>query len=217
MFAAHRNEHLTALLRSYSYDLKAKEPQSERKRKKASKKDDKDKASTSVVHIIDEWINCSRGTLVAYSENCNLSTKSVLFLREQWEVKRVEVSWLSTILGVHWTCNISHANDSWNLSPTTILGWAGLLKNPGSKHGIWTSRILILIFFLIYILTMIHQISKFRLLIFFFWDNFKSNLNEYGLASIWYLNMSCAHSVSCLNIKMTERGVREQPLSIYDL
>lgn len=51
--SAHRNEHLAASLRSFGNGLKAKEPQSERKRKKASKKEDKLKASTSVVHIPD--------------------------------------------------------------------------------------------------------------------------------------------------------------------
>ncbi|KAM1185869.1 hypothetical protein ACFXTH_015093 [Malus domestica] len=51
ILSAHRNEHLAALLRSFCNDLKAKEPQSERKRKKPSKREDQ--ATTSVVHIPD--------------------------------------------------------------------------------------------------------------------------------------------------------------------
>ncbi|KAH7578510.1 hypothetical protein ACOSP7_000187 [Xanthoceras sorbifolium] len=51
ILSAHRNEHLASSLRSFNDDLKAKEPQSERKRKKTSKKEDK--ATTSVVHIPD--------------------------------------------------------------------------------------------------------------------------------------------------------------------
>ena len=51
--SAHRNEHLAVSLRSFSNELKAKEPQSERKRKKASKKEDKLRVSTSVVDIPD--------------------------------------------------------------------------------------------------------------------------------------------------------------------
>ncbi|KAL6175120.1 hypothetical protein ACLB2K_051763 [Fragaria x ananassa] len=51
ILCAHRNEHLAALLRSYRDDLKAKEPQSDRKRKKASKKDDR--APEDIVHIPD--------------------------------------------------------------------------------------------------------------------------------------------------------------------
>ncbi|XP_022736981.1 protein MHF1 homolog isoform X1 [Durio zibethinus] len=43
--SAHRNEHLAASLRSFRNELKAKEPQSERKRKKGSRKDDKATAS----------------------------------------------------------------------------------------------------------------------------------------------------------------------------
>ncbi|KAH1131426.1 hypothetical protein J1N35_002804 [Gossypium stocksii] len=39
--SAHRNEHLAASLRAYSDELKAKEPQSERKRKKVPRKEDK--------------------------------------------------------------------------------------------------------------------------------------------------------------------------------
>ncbi|GMN60476.1 hypothetical protein TIFTF001_029581 [Ficus carica] len=53
ILAAHRNEHLAVSLRSCSNELKAKEPQSERKRKKASKKEDKLRVSTSVVDIPD--------------------------------------------------------------------------------------------------------------------------------------------------------------------
>ncbi|KAJ0054024.1 hypothetical protein Pint_01282 [Pistacia integerrima] len=51
ILSAHRNDHLASLLRSFCNDLKAKEPQSERKRKKASRKEDK--ATTSVVHVPD--------------------------------------------------------------------------------------------------------------------------------------------------------------------
>ncbi|XP_076942156.1 protein MHF1 homolog [Bidens hawaiensis] len=49
ILSAHRNKHLAETLRSFSYDLKAKEPQSEKKRKKGSNKEDK--ASSSVLHI----------------------------------------------------------------------------------------------------------------------------------------------------------------------
>ncbi|KAJ1270750.1 hypothetical protein BS78_06G075400 [Paspalum vaginatum] len=41
ILTAHRNEHLMGLLRSFSQELKGKEPASERKRKKSSKKDDR--------------------------------------------------------------------------------------------------------------------------------------------------------------------------------
>lgn len=51
ILAAHRNENLSLSLRTFCNDLKAKEPQSERKRKKASRKEDK--ASTSALEIID--------------------------------------------------------------------------------------------------------------------------------------------------------------------
>ncbi|KAI7984799.1 hypothetical protein LOK49_LG14G01317 [Camellia lanceoleosa] len=52
ILSAHRNEHLASTsLRSFRDDLKAKEPQSERKRKKGSKKEDK--AAPSVIHIPD--------------------------------------------------------------------------------------------------------------------------------------------------------------------
>ncbi|GMQ09520.1 hypothetical protein CsSME_00052863 [Camellia sinensis var. sinensis] len=51
ILSAHRNEHLATPLRSFRDDLKAKEPQSERKRKKGSKKEDK--AAPSVIHIPD--------------------------------------------------------------------------------------------------------------------------------------------------------------------
>lgn len=50
-YAAHRNENLGMSLRTFSDDLKAKEPQSERKRKKASRKEDK--ATTSALQIDD--------------------------------------------------------------------------------------------------------------------------------------------------------------------
>uniref|UniRef100_I1PKT3 Centromere protein S n=2 Tax=Oryza glaberrima TaxID=4538 RepID=I1PKT3_ORYGL len=40
ILTAHRNEHLMGLLRTFSQELKGKEPSSERKRKKSSKKDD---------------------------------------------------------------------------------------------------------------------------------------------------------------------------------
>ncbi|XP_051119210.1 protein MHF1 homolog [Andrographis paniculata] len=53
ILSAHRNEHLAASLRSFSNDLKAaKEPQSEKKRKKNQRKEDKD-ASADVLHITD--------------------------------------------------------------------------------------------------------------------------------------------------------------------
>ncbi|XP_037495572.1 protein MHF1 homolog isoform X2 [Jatropha curcas] len=51
ILSTHRNEHLAASMRSFSNDLKAKEPQSEKKRKKMLKKEDK--ATTSTVHIPD--------------------------------------------------------------------------------------------------------------------------------------------------------------------
>ncbi|KAF5476466.1 hypothetical protein F2P56_003219 [Juglans regia] len=51
ILSAHRNEHLATSLRSFGTDLKSKEAQSERKRKKPSRKEDK--ATTSVVHIPD--------------------------------------------------------------------------------------------------------------------------------------------------------------------
>ncbi|KAL9313963.1 hypothetical protein ACSQ67_019415 [Phaseolus vulgaris] len=41
ILCGHRNEHLSGLLRTFSNDLKAKDPQSERKRKKEAKKIDK--------------------------------------------------------------------------------------------------------------------------------------------------------------------------------
>ncbi|XP_011652290.1 protein MHF1 homolog isoform X1 [Cucumis sativus] len=50
ILTAHRNEHLAAILTSICNDLKTKEPQSERKRKKAPKKDDRDRGA---VHIAD--------------------------------------------------------------------------------------------------------------------------------------------------------------------
>ncbi|KAL0464037.1 UNVERIFIED_CONTAM: protein MHF1 [Sesamum latifolium] len=51
ILSAHRNDHLAASLRSFSNDLKAKEPQSERKRKKNPKKENK--AAEDVLHIAD--------------------------------------------------------------------------------------------------------------------------------------------------------------------
>ncbi|CAA3014746.1 Hypothetical predicted protein [Olea europaea subsp. europaea] len=48
-YAPHRNDHLAASLRSISNELKAKEPQSERKRKKNTRKEDKSNAD---VHYI---------------------------------------------------------------------------------------------------------------------------------------------------------------------
>ncbi|KAF5732251.1 centromere protein S-like [Tripterygium wilfordii] len=50
ILTARRNEHLTTILRSFCDDLKAKEPQHERKRKKSSKKDEN---ADGVVHIPD--------------------------------------------------------------------------------------------------------------------------------------------------------------------
>ncbi|KAF9604872.1 hypothetical protein IFM89_011154 [Coptis chinensis] len=47
ILSAHRNEHLAASLRSFCHELKGKEPQSERKRKKASK----DKPASDILHI----------------------------------------------------------------------------------------------------------------------------------------------------------------------
>ncbi|XP_039126068.1 protein MHF1 homolog [Dioscorea cayenensis subsp. rotundata] len=41
ILSAHRNAHLMTLLRNFSHELKGKDPQSERKRKKCSKKNDK--------------------------------------------------------------------------------------------------------------------------------------------------------------------------------
>ncbi|KAL2234511.1 centromere protein S isoform X1 [Sesamum indicum] len=51
ILSAHRNDHLAASLRSFSNDLKAKEPQSERKRKKNPKKENK--AAEDVLPIAD--------------------------------------------------------------------------------------------------------------------------------------------------------------------
>ncbi|OVA17370.1 hypothetical protein BVC80_1837g180 [Macleaya cordata] len=48
ILSAHRNEHMASSLRSFSHELKGKEPQSERKRKKASKKEDK--ATSGVIN-----------------------------------------------------------------------------------------------------------------------------------------------------------------------
>lgn len=54
LLSAHRNDHLSASLRSFSNDLKTKEPQSDRKRKKITKKEDK--AAKDVLHIADSWV-----------------------------------------------------------------------------------------------------------------------------------------------------------------
>ncbi|XP_021719283.1 protein MHF1 homolog [Chenopodium quinoa] len=51
ILAAHRNENLSLSLRTFCNDLKAKEPQSERKRKKASRKEDK--ATTSALETAE--------------------------------------------------------------------------------------------------------------------------------------------------------------------
>ncbi|WCJ36349.1 Histone superfamily protein [Euphorbia peplus] len=53
ILSAHRNEHLTASIRAFSNDLKAKEPQSERKRKKIVRKEDRATTSTSAAQIPD--------------------------------------------------------------------------------------------------------------------------------------------------------------------
>lgn len=53
ILCAHRNEHLAALLRSYRDDLKAKEPQSERKRKRKRASKEDDKVPEDIVHIPD--------------------------------------------------------------------------------------------------------------------------------------------------------------------
>lgn len=52
ILCAHRNGHLSDSLRSFRDELKAKEPQSEKKRKKILKKDEK-VAPSDVVHIVD--------------------------------------------------------------------------------------------------------------------------------------------------------------------
>ncbi|KAK4488925.1 hypothetical protein RD792_004715 [Penstemon davidsonii] len=51
ILAAHRNDHLAGSLRSFRNDLKTKEPQSDRKRKKNLTKEDK--AAVDVLHIAD--------------------------------------------------------------------------------------------------------------------------------------------------------------------
>ncbi|XP_065874369.1 protein MHF1 homolog [Euphorbia lathyris] len=53
ILSAHRNEHLAASMRSFSNDLKAKEPQSERKRKKVLRKEEKATTSTCAAQIPD--------------------------------------------------------------------------------------------------------------------------------------------------------------------
>lgn len=52
-FSAHRNDNLAASLRSLCNELKAKEPQSERKRKKGSAKKDDKASSSNAVRITD--------------------------------------------------------------------------------------------------------------------------------------------------------------------
>ncbi|XP_071701868.1 protein MHF1 homolog [Rutidosis leptorrhynchoides] len=49
IISAHRNRNLAESLRSFAYDLKAKEPQSEKKRKRSTNKEDK--APPSVLNI----------------------------------------------------------------------------------------------------------------------------------------------------------------------
>ncbi|XP_068667364.1 protein MHF1 homolog [Aristolochia californica] len=49
VLSAHRNEHVATLLRSMSWELKAKEPQNEKKRKKSSKKDER----AAVADVLD--------------------------------------------------------------------------------------------------------------------------------------------------------------------
>ncbi|KAI3843647.1 hypothetical protein MKX03_021047 [Papaver bracteatum] len=49
ILSAHRNEHLASSLRLFSSELKGKEPQPEKKRKKTSKKEDK--TPSGVLHI----------------------------------------------------------------------------------------------------------------------------------------------------------------------
>ncbi|MED6197379.1 MHF histone-fold complex component [Stylosanthes scabra] len=48
ILSAHRNEHVSSYLRTFSNDLKAKDPPSDRKRKKETKKNDK---NTHLVHV----------------------------------------------------------------------------------------------------------------------------------------------------------------------
>lgn len=52
LVSAHRNEHLATSLRCFRNDLKAKEPQSEKKRRKGPRKDDKATVAP-VLHIPD--------------------------------------------------------------------------------------------------------------------------------------------------------------------
>ncbi|XP_026412796.1 protein MHF1 homolog [Papaver somniferum] len=49
ILSAHRNEHLASSLRLFSSELKGKEPQPEKKRKKTSKKEDK--TPSAALHI----------------------------------------------------------------------------------------------------------------------------------------------------------------------
>ncbi|XP_073147991.1 protein MHF1 homolog [Henckelia pumila] len=51
ILSVHRNDHLAASLRSFCYDLKQKTPQSEKKRRKILKKEDK--SAAEVLHIVD--------------------------------------------------------------------------------------------------------------------------------------------------------------------
>ncbi|MED6169357.1 MHF histone-fold complex component [Stylosanthes scabra] len=50
ILSAHRNEHMSSYLRTFSNDLKAKDPPSDRKRKKETKKNDK---NTHLVQEVD--------------------------------------------------------------------------------------------------------------------------------------------------------------------
>ncbi|KAI4343548.1 hypothetical protein L6164_010883 [Bauhinia variegata] len=51
-FPTHRNEHLCTLLRAFSNNLKAKDPQSERKRKNAARQEEKANSQcTCLMHI----------------------------------------------------------------------------------------------------------------------------------------------------------------------
>ncbi|VFQ96751.1 unnamed protein product [Cuscuta campestris] len=51
ILSTHRNEHLAATLRSFRDDLKAKEPQTERKRKKRTRK--QDRAAADDLSVLD--------------------------------------------------------------------------------------------------------------------------------------------------------------------
>ncbi|GAB2272021.1 MHF histone-fold complex component [Dionaea muscipula] len=56
IIAAHRNETLASSLRSFSNNLKAKEPQCEKRRRKTSRKEDKATPSATHVEDVDESI-----------------------------------------------------------------------------------------------------------------------------------------------------------------